>query len=55
MQMTTREHEASLHQPAFCELLPIRDFLDGVIVRSDGAFVAGYDLSNRPKTTSHLG
>jgi type IV secretory pathway VirB4 component len=42
--MTMGEHEASLHQPAFCELLPIRDFLDGVIVRSDGGFVAGYEL-----------
>ena len=44
MPMTMREHEASLHQPAFCELLPIRDFLDNIMVRSDGAFVAGYEL-----------
>jgi type IV secretory pathway VirB4 component len=44
MPVTMRQHEASLHQPAFCELLPIRDFLDNVIVRSNGAFVAGYEL-----------
>jgi len=31
-----------MHQPALCELLPIRDFLDGVMVRTNGAFVAGY-------------
>src|SRR5919109_1249686 len=42
--LTMRQHEASLHQPAFCELLPIRDYLDNVIVRSNGALVAGYDL-----------
>src|SRR5580700_3388266 len=44
MPLTMRQHEASLHQPAFCELLPIRDYLDNVIVRSSGALVAGYDL-----------
>ena len=44
MPLTMRQHEANLHQPAFCELLPIRDYLDNVIVRSNGALVAGYDL-----------
>jgi type IV secretory pathway VirB4 component len=44
MPVTMRQHEANLHQPAFCELLPIRDFLDNVIVRSNGAFVTGYEL-----------
>ena len=44
MPLTMRQHEADLHQPAFCELLPIRDYLDNVIVRSNGALVAGYDL-----------
>ena len=33
MPLTMRQHEANLHQPAFCELLPIRDYLDNVIVR----------------------
>src|SRR6516165_11826704 len=41
---TARQHEAGLHRPSFCELLPVRDFLDNVIVRTDGSFVAGYDL-----------
>ena len=44
MPLTMRQHEADMHQPAFCELLPIRDYLDNVIVRSNGALVAGYDL-----------
>lgn len=44
MPITARQHEAGLHRPAFCELLPVRDFLDNVIVRTDGSFVAGYDL-----------
>ncbi len=44
MPVTIEQHEASLHQPAFCELLPIRDLLDDVIVRDTGAFVAGYEL-----------
>jgi type IV secretory pathway VirB4 component len=44
MPMTLRQYEAGLHQPAFCELLPIRDYLDNVIVRSNGALVAGYAL-----------
>ena len=44
MPLTMRQHEANLHQPALCELLPIRDYLDNVIVRSNGALVAGYDL-----------
>ena len=42
--MTLREHEDSLHQPALCELLPVRDYLDGALVRTSGAFVAGYEL-----------
>jgi hypothetical protein len=44
MPTTAREHESSLHQPALCELLPLRDFVDDCIVRTSGAFVAGYDL-----------
>src|SRR5207302_10902314 len=44
MPLTMRQHDASLHQPALCELLPIRDYLDSVLVRSNGALVAGYDL-----------
>ncbi len=44
MPLTMRQHDANLHQPALCELLPIRDYLDSVLVRSNGALVAGYDL-----------
>ena len=45
MPTTIERHEKSLHQPAFCELLPVRDILHDVIVRTTGAFVAGYELS----------
>src|ERR1051326_362228 len=44
MPLTVKQHAASLHQPAFCHLLPVRDYLDNVIVRTNGALVAGYDL-----------
>jgi hypothetical protein len=42
--LTLREYEKSMHQPALCELLPVRDFLDDVLVRTSGALVAGYEL-----------
>ena len=42
--MTRARYEESLRSPAFCELLPIRDFLDGVMIRANGAYVAGYEL-----------
>src|SRR5512138_1064455 len=45
MPTTIEQHERSLHQPAFCELLPVRDILHDVIVRTTGAFVAGYECS----------
>ena len=45
MPMTRRQWEDSLRQPALCELLPIRDYLDGCIVRTNGSFVAGYEAS----------
>ena len=38
------KHEAELRDPAFCELLPVRDFVDGVMIRTNGAYVAGYEL-----------
>ena len=44
MPLTMREHEASLHHSALCELLPIRDYLDQCLVRTNGALVAGYEL-----------
>ena len=44
MAMTTEQHEKNLKVPAVCELLPLRDILDNVMVRTNGAFVAGYEL-----------
>ena len=45
MPLTVEQHEKSVEAPAVCELLPVREYLDNVIVRSDGAFVAGYELT----------
>ena len=45
MPRTIEQREKALHQPAFCELLPVRDILHDIIVRTTGAFVAGYELS----------
>lgn len=44
MPLTLEQHEKKLHDPALCELLPVRDYLDNVVVRTNGAFVAGYEL-----------
>ena len=46
MPMTYTEHEKKLKVPAVCELLPLRDLPDGdiIMVRTNGAFVAGYEL-----------
>src|SRR5438270_12271530 len=38
------QHERNLHDPALCERLPVRDYLDNVVVRTNGSFVAGYEL-----------
>src|SRR5437868_15412101 len=45
MPQTLRQWEDSLRQPALCELLPVRDYLDGCIIRTNGCFVAGYEAS----------
>src|SRR5260370_25338243 len=42
--VTTIEHEKQLENPPLCEQLPVRDYLDNVVVRTNGAFVAGYEL-----------
>jgi hypothetical protein len=42
--VTLEQHERKLHDPALCEQLPVRDYLDNVVVRTNGAFVAGYEL-----------
>jgi hypothetical protein len=43
--LTLTQHEKSLQDPAICELLPVRDYLDNVMVRVDGSLVAGYELN----------
>jgi hypothetical protein len=44
MPTTWKQHEKSLSEPGLCELLPIRDYLDNVMIRLSGEFVAGYVL-----------
>jgi len=46
MPVTQAEHDRSLRAPAVCELLPLRDLPAGenIMVRTSGAFVAGYEL-----------
>jgi len=51
MPTTTAKHNRSLVTPGIYSLLPIRDFLpgaltpaDGVMVRTDGCYVAGFHL-----------
>ena len=44
MPLTLEQHEKTLRDPALCEHLPVRDYLDNVVVRTNGAFVAGYEL-----------
>jgi type IV secretory pathway VirB4 component len=45
MPTTRAKHEESLRRPALCELLPVREYLDGIMVQVDGSLVAGYELS----------
>src|ERR1051325_76153 len=52
MPVTWEQHEKKLDDPALCELLPVRDYLDNVLVRASGALVAGYELRG---ITSYFG
>jgi type IV secretory pathway VirB4 component len=45
MPITVSKYENSLRKPALCELLPAREYLDGVMVQVDGSLVAGYELT----------
>ena len=45
MPLTIEQHQRKLTDPALCEQLPVRDYLDNIVVRTNGAFVAGYELS----------
>jgi hypothetical protein len=42
--VTLEQYERTLQDPALCEQLPVRDYLDNILVRTNGAFVAGYEL-----------
>ena len=44
MPLTWLERERELEEPALCEQLPVRDYLDSIMVRTSGALVAGYRL-----------
>src|SRR5437667_8722316 len=44
MPTLLEKHIRKLDDPALCEQLPVRDYLDNVAVRTNGAFVAGYEL-----------
>ncbi len=44
MPLTQEQYEKSLENPALCEQLPVRDYLDNVMVRTNGAIVAGYEI-----------
>ena len=44
MPITLAQHEKKLQEPALCEQLAVRDYLDDVVVRTSGSFVAGYAL-----------
>jgi len=44
MPLTWEQHEKELNDPALCEQLSVRDYLDNVMVRMNGALVAGYEL-----------
>jgi hypothetical protein len=46
--LTLEQHERKLHDPAWCEQLPVRDYLDNIVVRTNGAFVVGYELKGLP-------
>jgi type IV secretory pathway VirB4 component len=43
--LTTKKHAEAMRKPALCELLPVREYLDGVMVQVDGSVVAGYELT----------
>ena len=44
MPLTLDQRETDVREPALCEQLPVRDYLDNVVVRTNGSFAAGYEL-----------
>ena len=43
--VTIEKRNEELRRPALCELLPVREYLDGIMVQADGSMVAGYELA----------
>ena len=43
--LTTKKYTEDMRKPALCELLPVREYLDGVMVQVDGSVVAGFELT----------
>jgi hypothetical protein len=41
---TTAQRERQQRGTPLCKLIPLRDALDGVLVRPDGSYVAGYKV-----------
>jgi type IV secretory pathway VirB4 component len=52
MPLTQEQFEKKLDDPSLSEQLPVRDYLDNVMVRTNGALVAGYRLRG---ITSYFG
>jgi hypothetical protein len=44
VQFSIGRRETEPNEPPLCEQLPVRDYLDDVLVRTNGNFVAGYTL-----------
>ena len=44
MKARDRRRDRELEEPAVCDLLPVRDYLDSLMVRTSGALVAGFQL-----------
>src|ERR1700720_76067 len=44
MPVTLEQYDRKIHDPALCEQLPVRDYLANILVRTNGSFVAGYEL-----------
>lgn len=44
MPVTLEQYDRKLQDPALCEQFPVRDYLDNILVRTNGSFVAGYEL-----------
>jgi hypothetical protein len=53
MPRTNAQQERSLQDPAVCELLKVRDFLDNVMVRTDGCTLPAI-VSRAPAHTSRM-